>query len=88
MSALNQISLMRPGHRVDLDAEGRHGEGVDDVGRGDQHADHRVDRHDQLVVDGEQARIDGAVFLAGGGAVAVLRGCAELKESGSSTWYS
>jgi predicted phage-related endonuclease len=38
------------------------------VGRGDEHAG-LVDRHHQLVVDGEQARIFLAVFLAGGGAV-------------------
>ena len=79
---------MRPGHRVGLDAEGRHGEGVDDVGRRHQHAGHRVDRHDQFVVDGQQARILGEVGLAGGGAVALSARISELKESGSSIWYS
>ncbi len=55
--ALNQVSLRRPGTGVDLHAERRHGEGVDDVGAGDLHADHLVHRHDNLVIDGEQARL-------------------------------
>ena len=42
------------GHRVDADAEGRNGEGMDDVGGGDLDADLLADRHDRLVVDGQQ----------------------------------
>ena len=78
---------MRPGHRVDLDAEGRHGEGVDHVGAGDQHARHGVDRHDQLVVDGEQARIGRESALPAACRSLSAR-IAELKESVSWFWYS
>ncbi len=46
-----------PRHGVDLDAEGRHGEGVQHVRRGHLHLDHLVDRHDHLVVGGKQARL-------------------------------
>ena len=50
MSALNQVCVHPAGHGVDLHAEGRHGEGVDHVGAGDQHAHHLVHRHDHRVV--------------------------------------
>ena len=52
-----------PRHGVDLDAEGRHGEGVQHVRRGHLHLDHLVDRHDHLVVGRKQARLPGFQIL-------------------------
>ena len=63
-SALNQVSFRRPGTASILTPKaGTAKAWITSVG-GDQHADHLAHRHDQLVVDGEQARIDGRVFLA------------------------
>ena len=53
------------GNGVDLDAERRHGEGMDHVGAGDQHVHDLVHRHDHFVVDGEQARLAGLEILVG-----------------------
>src|SRR4051794_22810119 len=60
---------------IDLDAEGRHCESVNDIGRGGGHenANRLVDRQNQLVVDGQKTRIDRLVFLAGGCAVLILQ---------------
>ena len=43
--------------RVDLDAEGRHGEGMQHVGGGHLDLHDLVHRNDHLVVDREQARL-------------------------------
>jgi hypothetical protein len=50
-------------HGVDLDPEGGHGEGVDDVGARHQHVHHLVHRHHHLVVDGEKPRLVGLEIL-------------------------
>ncbi len=55
--ALNQVSFRRPGIGVDLDAEGRHREGMDDVGGGGLHAHDLVHGNHHFVIDGEQARL-------------------------------
>ena len=56
-SALNQVGLQAAGHRVELDAEGRHRPVVDHVVGLDLHDDVLVHRHDDLVVDGEEPRL-------------------------------
>jgi hypothetical protein len=43
------------GHRVDLDAERGHGEGVDDIGGGRQDLDVRVERQIHDIVRRKQA---------------------------------
>ena len=76
--------LVEPaGDGVDLDAERRHREGVDDVGADHLHADDGADRHDHLVVDGEQARLVGRI-----GALVRPAACSELNETSPLSGYS
>ncbi len=60
-------------HGIDLHTEGRHGESVDHVTGGDEETDMLANGNHDFVVDGQKARIDGLVFLAGGGAIVVMQ---------------
>ncbi len=45
------------GNGVDLDPEGRHGEGMNDVGAGGDHANRLVHRHHHFIVHPEKPRL-------------------------------